>query len=85
MGYETLIVDQVGAIATIMLNRPQARNALDFAMRRELLAALDEIEANPAARAVVLTGAGGHFCAGGDVKTMRKRHTAAGVGDGSSS
>jgi enoyl-CoA hydratase/carnithine racemase len=38
---------------------------------------LDEIEANPAARAVILTGAGGHFCAGGDVKTMRKRHTAA--------
>jgi 2-(1,2-epoxy-1,2-dihydrophenyl)acetyl-CoA isomerase len=77
VGYETLIVDQAGAIATITLNRPQARNALDFAMRRELLAALDEIEANPAARAVVLTGAGGHFCAGGDVKTMRTRHTAA--------
>ena len=77
MGYETLIVDQAGAIATITLNRPQARNALDFVMRRELLAALDEIEANPDARAVVLTGAGGHFCAGGDVKTMRKRHTAA--------
>ena len=40
MGYETLIVDQTGAIATITLNRPEARNALDFAMRRELLTAL---------------------------------------------
>jgi len=77
VGYETLIVDQTGPIATITLNRPEARNALDFAMRRELLAALDEIEANPAARVVVLTGAGGHFCAGGDVKTMRRRLTAA--------
>ena len=77
MGYETLIVEQAGAIATITLNRPEARNALDFAMRREMVAALDEIEANPAARVVILTGAGGHFCAGGDVKTMRKRNTAA--------
>src|SRR5437879_642002 len=77
MSYETLIVDQTGPIATITLNRPEARNALDFAMRRELLTALDEIEANPAARVVILTGAGGHFCAGGDVKNMRQRHTAA--------
>jgi enoyl-CoA hydratase/carnithine racemase len=69
MAYETLIVDQSGPIATITLNRPEARNALDFAMRRELLTALDEIEANPAARVVILTGAGGHFCAGGDVGT----------------
>jgi len=77
VGYETLIADQTGSIATITLNRPEARNALDFAMRRELLMALDEIEASPTARVVILTGAGGHFCAGGDVKTMRKRHTAA--------
>ena len=77
MSYEALIVDQSGPIGTITLNRPEARNALDVAMRRELLTALDEIEANPAARVVILTGAGGHFCAGGDVKNMRQRHTAA--------
>src|SRR5256884_275521 len=46
-------------------------------MRRELLGVLDEIEADPTARVVILTGAGGHFCSGGDVKTMRPRHTAA--------
>ena len=79
MAYDTLIVDPSGPIATITLNRPDARNALDFTMRRELLSALDEIEANPAARVVILTGAGGHFCAGGDVKNMRQRSTA---GDG---
>src|SRR5207244_1422802 len=62
----------------LTLNRPDARNALDLVMRGELLSALDEVEADPQARVVILTGAGGHFCAGGDVKTMRtKRQTAA--------
>jgi 2-(1,2-epoxy-1,2-dihydrophenyl)acetyl-CoA isomerase len=78
VGYQTLILERAGAVATITLNRPEARNALDLVMRRELASALDEIEADDGARVVVLTGAGGHFCAGGDVKTMRaKRHSAA--------
>jgi len=78
VGYQTLISERAGAVATITLNRPEARNALDFVMRRELAAVLDEIEADEAARVVILTGAGGHFCSGGDVKTMRaRRHTAA--------
>lgn len=78
MGYQTLFHERSGAVATITLNRPEARNALDMVMRRELADALDEIEADEAARVLILTGAGGHFCAGGDVKTMReKRSTAA--------
>jgi len=77
VGYQTLLVERAHAIATITLNRPEARNALDLTMRRELLGVLDEIEADPTARVVILTGAGGHFCSGGDVKTMRTRHTAA--------
>jgi 2-(1,2-epoxy-1,2-dihydrophenyl)acetyl-CoA isomerase len=78
VGYQTLIVERAGAIATITLNRPEALNALDLVMRRELAAALDELEGDEAARVVVLTGAAGHFCAGGDVKTMRaRRHSAA--------
>ncbi len=78
MGYQTLLVERSGGITTLTLNRPDARNAIDLVMRRELVAALDEIEADEAARVLVLTGAGGHFCSGGDVKTMRaKRHTAA--------
>ena len=68
----------MGGIATITLNRPQALNALDLVMRRELASVLDEVEADEAARVMILTGAGGNFCAGGDVKTMRaRRHTAA--------
>jgi 2-(1,2-epoxy-1,2-dihydrophenyl)acetyl-CoA isomerase len=77
VGYETLLVEQAEGIVTITLNRPGARNALDLAMRGEILSVLDEIEADPTARVVTLTGAGGHFCSGGDVKTMRTRHTAA--------
>src|SRR5436190_2740232 len=77
VGYQTLLVERADAIVTITLNRPEARNALDLTMRREMLSVLDEIEADPTARVVILTGAGGHFCAGGDVKTMRTRHTAA--------
>lgn len=80
MGYSTLLVECSSALATITLNRPEARNALDMTMRRELLAALDEVEAATDVRVVILTGAGGHFCAGGDVKTMRERRQTAAEG-----
>ena len=77
MGYQTLIVEKDDGVVTVTLNRPQARNALDLVMRRELLEALDDIEADPSARTVILTGAGGHFCAGGDVKSMQPGSAAA--------
>jgi len=78
MGYQSLLVDRVDGIATLTMNRPEARNALDIRMREELVEALDEIERDPAVRAIILAGAGGHFSAGGDVKTMAaRRHTAA--------
>lgn len=77
MGFQSILVDRAGSTATVTLNRPQARNAIDFTMRNELVVALDELEADAAVRIVILTGAGGHFSAGGDVKTMGKRHTAA--------
>jgi len=77
VGYQTLLVERTDAITTITLNRPEARNALDMTMRLEMLAVLDEIETDAQTRVVILTGAGGHFCSGGDVKSMRERHTAA--------
>jgi len=67
MGYQALLVDRADGIATITMNRPEARNALDLTMREELLGALDEVERDPAVRVVLLTGAGGHFSAGGGV------------------
>jgi 2-(1,2-epoxy-1,2-dihydrophenyl)acetyl-CoA isomerase len=80
VGYQTLIVERTGAIATITLNRPEARNAIDLTMRQELVAGLDEVEADEAVRVLLLTGAGGHFCAGGDVKSMRARRSTAAEG-----
>src|SRR5258706_12850488 len=70
MGYSTILVDRTDGVATITLNRPQARNALDLVMRRELLSALDELEAEAGARVVILTGGGGRFSAGGGFGTL---------------
>ncbi|MFW5965880.1 MAG: enoyl-CoA hydratase-related protein, partial [Persicimonas sp.] len=60
-------------IATITLNRPEARNAYSSRMTAELLEALDDAEYDDAVRAVIVTGAGPTFCAGGDLKAMRDK------------
>lgn len=57
-----------GAVATITLNRPHTKNALDRALVEALAAALEAAGADDAVRAVVLTGEGGAFCAGADLK-----------------
>ena len=57
-------------VATITLDSPSNRNALSTAMREELAAALKTVRTDPGIRAMVLTGAGGHFSAGGDIKGM---------------
>ncbi|HOM13163.1 MAG TPA: enoyl-CoA hydratase-related protein [Rubrivivax sp.] len=65
---EHLIESFDGGIATLTLNRPEARNALTREMSLALAAALPRLALDPAVRLVVLTGAGNAFCAGGDVK-----------------
>jgi enoyl-CoA hydratase/carnithine racemase len=67
------IYDKDGAIATITLNRPKARNAYSSAMVDELIAALDEAALDTEVRAVLVTGAGPAFSAGGDLKAMRDK------------
>ena len=57
-----------GGIATLTMNRPEARNAMSGDMIAALLEALPRLGADNSVRCVVLTGAGGAFCAGGDVK-----------------
>ncbi len=57
-------------VAVITLNRPQARNAMSGPMTAALDRALDHAERSAEVRCVVITGAGGAFCAGGDVKGM---------------
>ena len=68
-----LEISQQGAVTVLTLNRPESRNALSEAMVDGLESALRDVEANPEVRAVVITGAGGAFCAGGDVRGMKER------------
>lgn len=63
-----LLVERDGAVATLTLNRPDTRNALDPELLAELSARLDEVTADFGVRAVVLTGAGDAFCSGADLK-----------------
>ncbi|RYY55272.1 MAG: enoyl-CoA hydratase/isomerase family protein, partial [Comamonadaceae bacterium] len=65
-----LKIERAGATAVLTMNRPDQRNALDTELRAAFADAVAEVRDDPAVRAVVLTGAGGHFCAGGDVKQM---------------
>lgn len=68
MRYETITLDVAAGVATITLNRPEAFNALNLALGRELFSAVLEVDEDPAVRCVVLTGAGRAFCGGGDVR-----------------
>ncbi|MBI3455263.1 MAG: enoyl-CoA hydratase/isomerase family protein [Candidatus Rokubacteria bacterium] len=68
MRYETITLETVAGVATITLNRPDAYNAMNLALARELFSAVLEVDEDPAVRCVVLAGAGKAFCGGGDVK-----------------
>ena len=65
-------------VATLTMNRPEARNALSAEMSAGLEAAIPRLAADPAVRVVVLTGTGGAFCAGGDVKGFARAGTGGG-------
>lgn len=67
---KTVLLELNDGIATVTLNRPTAANALDLAMGRDLLEVALRVEADADVRAVVVTGAGKHFCFGGDLSGM---------------
>ena len=66
----TVVVERLGPVWTVTLNRPAARNAVDGPTARLLTQALRDFDADPEACVAVLTGAGGQFCAGADLKTV---------------
>jgi methylglutaconyl-CoA hydratase len=70
MNYATLKLEYDGPLATITLDRPEKRNAISSQMIDDLLAALDDVEKNPA-RVLIITGAGKAFCAGMDLDGLR--------------
>lgn len=69
-----LLTEMVGHTYVVTMNRPEARNALSAEMMELLSGAWDEVNANPDIRVAVLTGGGGAFCAGADLKAMTRQH-----------
>lgn len=68
----TILVEIKDFTAYITLNRPERRNAMNFKMVQEITEIFTELQDNRDVRAVVLSGADGNFCAGGDIKEMRE-------------
>src|SRR5215210_2562943 len=70
MNYETILVEQRGAVTLITLNRPKALNALNSQVLAELIAAFAAYDADASQRCLVLTGSEKAFAAGADIKEM---------------
>jgi enoyl-CoA hydratase len=69
-GAEPVLRERHGSVLVVTLNRPEARNALNLALVGGLLDAVEELETTPDLSAGVLTGAGGGFCAGMDLRAF---------------
>jgi enoyl-CoA hydratase len=71
---EHCLVEQRGHVLIVTMNRPEARNALSGPMLARMTEAWNEVDADPEIRVAILTGAGGAFCAGADLKAMTQNH-----------
>lgn len=68
--FGSVLLEHVDAVALVTLNRPERRNALGGTLREDLVAAMAHAGQDAAVRAIVLTGAGSCFCAGGDLRML---------------
>jgi enoyl-CoA hydratase len=75
------LIEQRGHVLIVTMNRPEARNALSTPMMALLRQAWDQVDSDPGIRVCVLTGAGGAFCAGADLKAMTSDHPGSRLGD----
>ena len=73
MMYQSIEFSVDAGVATIAFNRPDRRNAMSDDMRAEFLVALETVARDKAVKALVLTGRGSAFCAGGDITGMKRR------------
>jgi enoyl-CoA hydratase len=78
MSEPVVLIERADGIATVTMNRPESRNALNGALRRALRDTFNQLEKDAGIRAVILTGAGKAFCAGLDLKEMGERGPGAG-------
>ena len=70
MAYQNLTLERHDGVATLTLNRPTAANSIDLPLARELMEAAIVCDDDPETRAVIITGAGAMFCAGGDLRSF---------------
>jgi enoyl-CoA hydratase len=75
------LIERRGHVLIVTMNRPQARNALSGPMMELMRQAWDTVDSDPGIRVCVLTGAGGAFCAGADLKAMTREHPGARIGE----
>ncbi|MBE2183811.1 MAG: enoyl-CoA hydratase/isomerase family protein [Anaerolineae bacterium] len=71
MDFQTILLQDAPPFAAITLNRPARHNAMSFQMIEELIAAFNALRERPDIRAVVISGAGDHFCVGGDINDLK--------------
>lgn len=64
------LIERQGEILVITLNRPERRNAVTLEVSRRVAEAIDQLDSDPSLRCAVVTGAGGHFCSGMDLKSF---------------
>jgi enoyl-CoA hydratase len=76
------LIEQRGHVLIVTMNRPHARNALSAPMMALLRQAWDQVDTDPSIRVAILTGAGGAFCAGADLKAMTSSHPGDSFGSG---
>jgi len=74
---ESVLVEYLGGVALVTLNEPATLNALSGGIKAGLTRVAHEVASDPKVRAIVITGAGRAFCAGGDIRSMDERRTVA--------
>jgi enoyl-CoA hydratase len=75
------LIERRGAVLIVTMNRPEVRNALSGPMMTLMRQAWDTVDSDPGIRVCVLTGAGGAFCAGADLKAMTSDHPGSRLGE----
>jgi enoyl-CoA hydratase/carnithine racemase len=73
MKYETIILERKEGIGYLTLNRPDRANTISLQLMREVVSAMEEVEADAEYRVIILTGAGKHFCGGADLRDFAER------------
>jgi enoyl-CoA hydratase len=81
-GQPHALIERRGHVLIVTMNRPEARNALSGPMMALMRQAWDQVDGDPGIRVCVLTGAGGAFCAGADLKAMNRSHPGEQAGSG---